>query len=128
VSAAASIEIEAIDLDQPDRPLETIRQAPRPHSETLEIGDLGGAVADGSRGGNCSSNRSFKTIELGTIEARYGKLDVTHVGPEVKGGCAPAEIPQRDRGQNVLSGVLLHVIEASGPVELEPDPSFRYGL
>jgi hypothetical protein len=128
MGAATGVEVEALDVDQPDRALGTFGKEARAHTEPLEIGDLGGPVRDRPRSEDLFGDGPFEAIEVVPVKARQVELDIAPAVSEVKGRRAPAEVPQRDCCQHMLAGVLLHMVPAPRPVELEPNRTLGHRL
>ncbi len=128
MGAAAGVEVETLDVDQPNGSLETLGQETRPYAELFEIADFGGSVGHFSGCIDFSGNSFFQSVEIVSIEARNVELDIAPVDAEMKGSRPPAEVAQGHGGQHVLAGVLLHVVPATRPVQLQNYRSPRHRL
>jgi hypothetical protein len=107
---------------------EALRQEPRTHAEALEIGYLSSAVGHGTGCQNLSGGDPFQAVEIRPREAGHIELNVACFDSEVEGRGAPAIFPQSHSGQQVLAGMLLHVVPAPRPVELEPNRTLGHRL
>src|SRR5206468_3372447 len=73
-----------------------------------------------ARGADLGRDRLAERLEALWRQAARVELDVARFLAEVEGGGAQAEAVLGHRREQVLAGVLLHVIEAPLPVELDP--------
>ena len=120
VRAAARRQIEAGDLDQPERAL----RARVPSAAAA----LAASAVDTKR---IETGRSSQTMRLASSTARSivrrrrlaRKVDRRDLRAHVEAHGPVVEEPIERRRQHVLPGVLLHVIEAARPVDLAGDAS-----
>ncbi len=128
VGAAAGVEVEIFDLDQPNRALETGRKASRSNSEAFKVGDLGGSPGDGSCGTNLERTGLLELLEVIGAQLWQIELDIAGLRTEVECGGRPPEVPQGNRRQKVLGRVLLHVVPPPLPIEDEARGPARNSL
>ena len=102
-------------------PLEQdVNTAVRYGKESLE--SISTIVARAERGD--SAIGVLESDEIFAVEGWHIELDIAPPGTQVERGRWPAEVPQCNRRQHVLPGMLLHVVPPPRPVELELSRSF----
>ena len=117
VGATACIEVEAIDLHQADLTGVSFREGARTNTEGLHLVHLCGADPHRMRREDLLRHRVLEPSQVSIRQRRNIEFDVARRRSKVKGRRRPSESAERDRGQQVLPGVLLHVIKSTSPVE-----------
>ncbi len=127
VRPAAGVQVEALDLDEPDRPFVPFGKASRPDVQSAELRRRDAPEPDRPRGPDLGRDGLLERRELLRPEPRGRELDVANLPAEVERRRLPGEPVLRHRGQEVLAGVLLHVVEPPRPVEADRGGSARDG-
>ena len=122
---SAGVAIDSGDLDQANVAGVPLRQSPRAYGERRK--DLGADPSGGHRAGGAyfGGDGLFQRGELVGRDSGHVELDVRHLRPQVKGRGGPPEALLGHGGQEVLAGVLLHVVEPARPVQLDPHAAGR---
>ena len=125
MGAAAGVEVETVDLHEPERSLEVSGKQPGTHPERLHFIRLRGPHRHGMGRADLVGHRILETVEIVRAQRGGVELDVADRRPHVERRGRPSESLQRHHCEQVLPGVLLHVIETTRPVDLHRD---RTGL
>ena len=117
--APARVEVDLLDLDQAHVARVVGGEAAAPDVQSLVL-VAGYAPRTHGAGSTDFAHDSFlQGRELHALDCRGVELDVAVSGSQVKRRGLPAEAIGRERRDQVLRGVLLHVVEATRPVERE---------
>jgi len=117
VGTTACIEVEAIDLHQADLTGVSFREGARANTEGLHFVHLCVSDPHRMRREDLLRHRVLEPPQVSIQQRRNIEFDVARRRSKVKGRRRPSESAECDRGQQVLPGVLLHVIKSTSPVE-----------
>ena len=120
VGAAAGAPIETLNRDDPEGAL-AVRGLPEPRGRRrLLEGHLHRPVLGDGRVGARLDLHDLRVAEAGSVEIERGALPA-----EMHADGRVSEALGDHRGEQVLAGVLLHVVEAARPVDRAGEPVAR---
>jgi len=127
MGAATGVQVHTRDLHQPDVAGVALWKPAGAHG-FLSIGfrthPAGGHLPPGA---DLSGHGLFQAFHVAQRNRGGGEFDVTDRRPQVEGRGLPLELILRHGREQVLARVLLHVIEAAGPVQAQRGGAFGHG-
>lgn len=128
MSPAAGVEIDALDLNQTNTAVMVRRQSPASHLHLFIATPADAPCCDRNGRPDVGRHLFFECDELRRRELADVEFDVTSLPPQMEGRRLPRPVVGRQGRDQVLRGMLLHMVKPSFPVKLEKGLSFLHGV